>query len=849
MQKSAGNPILLRRKEFLKFFALCCFSSSCWTRNYEFPLLPFFTNQRILILGAGIAGLEAAKFLLDSGWRNIAILEARSRWGGRIFTHYEFADFPLELGAEEIHGENTVFKALADKHKAIYVDSNTINYFFYKGRILGEASMEENPFFDAAMQLVEDWNSFDFPDQSVGEVLRQFPFSKDPDLLAYLNARLGNENGTDNTQLSAGIYAKYSSRNESGDSDWILKTGFSDILRFEYKTVFPLIQYNRIVNKIDYTGKKIRVHTGEGRIEEADYVIVTVPLGILKENRVQFYPELPLRKQEAIAKLGFDAGMKIVLKFRKRFWPSSMGSLLGQGIVPEFWATGNGRGSNLYLTAFVMGNSARKLSALSKMDQEREILSQLDSMFSGQASQNFEKSITMDWWKDEFTRGAYSSTVVGSDGSFENLAEPVQDKIYFAGEATRSDGTHQTVHGAMLSGREAARNLIEKVLQFFIICLGFVLVHSNVFSQEDPFSQTQQEIQAEVSSGSLQPEVSVFADTYYTHSSLQLLDRKRQYGTQIVNDREFSLNHALIHLEQKNKPFRYALGIHTGTYVQANYIEEPRELQYIYQAYGGIPIMDNLWLDVGIFPSHTGGESAISIENFNYTRSLIAENSPYYESGVRLQYKPTESVFIGVYVLNGWQRIKDTNKDKAGGLEFVYRWNDSWSIHYSFFGGNEAPDFEPRQTRYFQDIHLRGRLFERLELFLAYDLGFQKKKSIPWTELLNRPELWASDTPRDSYYRWQGFSLQFYYHISEKWKLGVRGEGYLDKNEVIVQTGSLNGYQVYSSSLNLDYIHSPKAMVRLEAKHNSSLDPIFLLESGEGSHFESVLIANVSFKV
>jgi hypothetical protein len=214
-----------------------------------------------------------------------------------------------------------------------------------------------------------------------------------------------------------------------------------------------------------------------------------------------------------------------------------------------------------------------------------------------------------------------------------------------------------------------------------------------------------------------------------------------------------------------------------------------------------------------------------------------------------LQYKPTESVFIGVYVLNGWQRIKDTNKDKAGGLEFVYRWNDSWSIHYSFFGGNEAPDFEPRQTRYFQDIHLRGRLVERLELFLAYDLGFQKKKSIPWTELLNRPELWASDTPRDSYYRWQGFSLQFYYHISEKWKLGVRGEGYLDKNEVIVQTGSLNGHQVYSSSLNLDYIHSPKAMVRLEAKHNSSLDPIFLLESGEGSHFESVLIANVSFKV
>jgi monoamine oxidase len=834
----------MNRKEFLTLLAGAFWGLQCKSRNYQSSLIPIISQQRVIIIGAGISGLQTAKTLFQSGLHNILILEAGRRWGGRILTDYEFADFPLELGAEEVHGEKTIFKALLDKYKVDFnTESGETDYYLYKNKISGEKEMEENIFFDSAMQLVENWSDYNFSDIPVTEILKKFPFHTDPEILNFLNAKLGNESGTDNSKLSAGVYAKYSTRNPSGYNDFTLKTGISEILKQEYRDIFPLIQFNQAVVKINYSEPTLKVHTQSGKVFEADQVIVTVPLGILKSSFIQFIPSLPLKKQEAIDKIGFEPGMKVILKFNKRFWPENMGSFFCKGIVPEYWAMGRGRGTNLYLTGFLMGESAGILSKQTIEGIKYEVTKQLDGAFgSKKASGNLEKILVKDWLKEEFTKGGYSSTIVGSDGAFEILGQSIQERIHFAGEATRSDGTHQTVHGAMLSGIEVARKILGKIIILFLVTFFSFLLNTKISGQE------KLEINPEKLSD-LKPDYSIFVDTYYAHSNLRYPDRARIYGTQIMNDKEFSLNHALINLEKDNQNFRYALGIHTGTYVQANYAHEPRELQYVYQAYAGIPILPNLWLDVGIFPSHIGGESAISMLNHNYTRSLIAENSPYYESGARLQYKPNEKLTLGIYALNGWQKIKDDNKDKAGGLEIVYEFNKNWTLSYSTFGGNEAPDFEPRQTRYFQDINLKGKITEKLEIYLAYDLGFQKKKSMSWTEVLDQPEIWTSNTPRDSFYRWQGFTLQFYYHFNEKWKIGGRGEGYLDRNEVIVQTGSKDGYQVYSGSINLDYIPISGAILRLEAKRISSLNAIFVQEDRDNSRTDNVIVANFAFRM
>ncbi len=343
------------------------------------------------------------------------------------------------------------------------------------------------------------------------------------------------------------------------------------------------------------------------------------------------------------------------------------------------------------------------------------------------------------------------------------------------------------------------------------------------------------------------PSPNIFIDTYYAQSSMNHYDRKRSYGTQIINDREFFLNHAVLSFEKEIPSFRYGLAIQTGSYVQANYIAEPKELQYVYLAYAGIPIIKDLWFDVGIFESHIGGESAISIKNLNYTRSLIAENSPYYESGARLKYKFNEKILIGLYALNGWQKIKDNNKDKAFGLELVYNLNDSWKIAYTGFAGNEAPDYEKRQTRYFSNFHLNGKINQKIFIYLAYDLGFQKKLEPSWTERLEQLDTIPSTTPKDSFYRWQGFSVQIAYQFHPFWRVALRGEGYFDKNQVIVQTSTRDGYQIWGGSINLDYMPHSFVKIRLEFKHFSSMNPIYKDEEAVYQSKETVGICNFSF--
>ncbi len=451
---------MITRKQFI-LMSSSILLDVCQKKNYESPFVPYFTSQKVVIIGAGAAGLHAAKTLWDMGFKNIQILEAKNRWGGRIFTNYNFAEFPIELGAELVHGEFSIYKKILDKHKTPFIDKNIEPYIYFESKLQSEKELEENVLFDLASQFIDNLESLSLEDVPFSQVISQQPFGNHPDILAYLNARLGNENGTDNNTLSAKVTAEYDRRNRSGETDFFLKVGVQEILAKEYDQVIPLIQYNQVVKRIDYSQIPIRITTASGGRFEADRVIITVPLTILKQERIQFVPNLPLKHQEAIQKIGMDSGMKIIIKFKKQFWPSNLESFVANGVVPEYWPTGNGRGENLYLTAFVMGKHARYLSSLSNSKQIGEVLSQLDKIFGGGiATKNYEKHIVMDWAKEEHILGAYSFTSVGSSGAFEILGQPISDRIFFAGEATRSDGTHQTVHGAMLSGLDAAGKIL-----------------------------------------------------------------------------------------------------------------------------------------------------------------------------------------------------------------------------------------------------------------------------------------------------------------------------------------------------------------------------------------------------
>ncbi|RYY06351.1 MAG: porin, partial [Sphingobacteriaceae bacterium] len=157
---------------------------------------------------------------------------------------------------------------------------------------------------------------------------------------------------------------------------------------------------------------------------------------------------------------------------------------------------------------------------------------------------------------------------------------------------------------------------------------------------------------------------------------------------------------ALLDTKYNDDNFRGRLALHTGTYVESNYAAEPQLLKNIFEASAGFKLFDKVWIDAGIFPAHIGFESAISKDNWTYSRSLMADYSPYYEAGVKVSTNFTDNFSGQFLVLNGWQNIKENNNSKAVGFQFQYKPLDKLTLTYNNFLGNEMPDNAP-ELRFF----------------------------------------------------------------------------------------------------------------------------------------------------
>jgi monoamine oxidase len=162
--------------------------------------------------------------------------------------------------------------------------------------------------------------------------------------------------------------------------------------------------------------------------------------------------------------IGMDPGMKIVLKFRHRFWDERMYFLHTDGFLPQYWATGNGKSEdNRLLTAFLGGARAEALGAMG-VDPLEFALGELDEIFRPRlASRSFEDGFVADWGADPHVRGLYSyPTIHTTERDRVVLAAPLDNKVFFAGEATDTAGHSGTVHGAMETGRRAAEEILAR---------------------------------------------------------------------------------------------------------------------------------------------------------------------------------------------------------------------------------------------------------------------------------------------------------------------------------------------------------------------------------------------------
>ncbi|TGE28593.1 porin [Hymenobacter metallicola] len=295
-----------------------------------------------------------------------------------------------------------------------------------------------------------------------------------------------------------------------------------------------------------------------------------------------------------------------------------------------------------------------------------------------------------------------------------------------------------------------------------------------------------------------------FADGYYGYDFTGKAPQRPGFLYAHNRANEFALNNAVLGLRYEEARVRGAFALHTGTYVEANYANEPTVLRTIYEAYAGFRPTAKAWLDVGIFGSHIGFESALSKDNWTLTRSLMAENSPYYETGARFTYEVSPRFTATALVLNGWQQIRDVNRAKSLGTQLQWKPTDKLLLNSSTYYGNDQAQNTARRRRFFHDFYLTYQATDQLSVAGVFDIGTQQG---------------ANRADQDL---WHTGSVVVRYQFLPQWALAGRAEYYSAEHGVIISSalpaGTDPNTEVRGASLNLDYAPSSHLTARVEGR-------------------------------
>lgn len=314
---------------------------------------------------------------------------------------------------------------------------------------------------------------------------------------------------------------------------------------------------------------------------------------------------------------------------------------------------------------------------------------------------------------------------------------------------------------------------------------------------------------------------SAYGELYYSYDfSNPQNHEKSNFLYNHKRHNELNANLLLLKENYLDKNYRANLGLMTGNYAQYNLSSEPNWAQFIYEANVGVKISKkyNLWLDAGILPSHIGFESAISADCWTLTRSLLAENSPYYETGIKLGYtSKNEKLNISALYLNGWQKISKPNyiQRPSFGTQINYKLSDKLLFNYSAFLGTNKPD-SINAFMHFHNVYLQYEPTNKFGIIAGFDIGMDKFNST-------------------TYGTWYSPVLIIKQNINEKTKIAFRGEYYSDPKQIIISTGTNNGFQTFGFSSNLDYEFNDKIKFRIEGKMFHSKDKIFANENNNYS--------------
>ncbi len=304
-----------------------------------------------------------------------------------------------------------------------------------------------------------------------------------------------------------------------------------------------------------------------------------------------------------------------------------------------------------------------------------------------------------------------------------------------------------------------------------------------------------------------------FIETYYSYDlDKPTSDSKLPFMYNYNRQNEFNINIGLLRAKLEYENSYASIALHSGTYVEDNYASE--KIKYISEAFVGLNLdkSNKHAIEVGILPSYIGFESATTAANLTLTRSLLAENSPYFVTGVKYNYKPSDKWNFSALLTNGWQRINKPQKDVAPslGTQVVYKQDASSTFNWSTFIGKEfnGTDFK---MRYFSNLYFDKKWNDKWRTIAGFDYGTQTLED-------SKNASWLSPV----------FIAQ--YSINSKWQTALRAEYYQDEKNVIIAT--LDAFKTTGTSLNLDYLPNSKVKLRTEARYLNSKNEIFAKGSG-----------------
>ena len=417
----------------------------------------------ILVIGAGAAGLAAARVLTAAG-RRVRILEARDRIGGRVLTvRHASLPLPIELGPEFVHGEPAEITGLLRAHGLTSYEVGEEHAVFERGRLRPVGA-----FWSRVERVIHGLDAGG-ADRSVEAALRPRRRSKAGQWAARY---VEGFHAADLARMSVRALARSERGQGSGASGAArILSGYDALIDAMAVPLHgPLVdlRLRSVVREIRWTRGRVTVISGGSSGEPAEEhegpaAIVTVSLGVLNQPGGVVVTPAPAPWLEATGSLAMGNVLRLVLQFREAPWPPDLGFLhLPGALLPTWWTPAPIRAP--MITAWAGGPSAERLLGHDRQELAAvalDVLAPAIGVERERLGDLLVEAYHHDWSADPFTRGAYSYALVGGADAFNVLGRPVEGTLVAAGEATADDGENGTVQGAIASGERAARAILE----------------------------------------------------------------------------------------------------------------------------------------------------------------------------------------------------------------------------------------------------------------------------------------------------------------------------------------------------------------------------------------------------